>query len=92
MSDSYGIFVSMNMIFYLMVSFGFVIGIILMVAPEAFENLHKALQREYGLTVKLAPKFENTVFNAIDKAIVKHRKFTGVLLSITAFVLLIVYK
>jgi len=39
---------SANMLFYIMVSTGFVIGIILMVAPEAFETLNKALNQEYG--------------------------------------------
>ena len=92
MGDILGISVSANMFFYIMVSIGFFVGIILMVAPEAFDSLHKSLQREYGLKIRLVPKIENTSVDVIDRAIIKNRVMSGLIISVAAFVLLLLYK
>lgn len=92
MEDIWGIGLSANMFFYIMVSFGFVIGIMLMVSPESFESFHRSLQREYGLKVRLVPRIENTTIELIDKAIIKNRVMSGLVISVTAFILLLLYK
>jgi len=92
MGDTLGISVSANLFFYIMVSFGFFIGIILMVAPEAFDSLHKSLQREYGLKIRLIPRIENTSVDVIDRTIIKNRVMSGLAISVTAFILLLLYK
>ena len=92
MLESLGITLSINMFFYIMVSFGFVIGIVLMVSPEAFESLNWAMQKEYGLKIRLVPKIENTTMDFIDKTIVRNRVTAGLVITVMAFVLLIVYK
>ncbi len=92
MLESLGIILSANMVFYIMVSFGFVVGIILMVSPEAFESLNKALQKEYGFKTQLLPKLESTVFNVIDKTVLKNQMVAGIMISVTAFALLMIYR
>ena len=92
MYSSLGLDVSISMFFYIMVSIGFVIGIILMVAPEAYELLSKALNREYGLKHRFFRKIENDKFENLDRFATRHSVVIGMILSITTFILLIIYK
>jgi len=92
MEDMLGIGLSANMFFNIMVSFGFFIGIILMIAPEAFDSLNKSLQKEYGLKVRLVPRIEDATVDVIDKTIIKNRIMSGLIISVTAFALLLLYR
>ena len=80
------------MFFHIMISFAFFVGVVLMVSPEAFEALNRALQKEYGLKTRLLPKIENTTINIIDKAVIKNRVFAGLSISVVSFVLLLIHK
>jgi hypothetical protein len=80
-----------NLIFYFMISLGFFVGIVLMAAPEVYAPLNKALQKEYGLKTRLAPQIE-APNDIIDKVIQKNMVFAGVLISTSAFMLMIVFK
>ena len=92
MIEIFGLDVSSKVFFYIMVSFSFFVGIILMVSPEAFENLNHALRKEYGFKIKLVPFLENTFIDTVDKIIVKNRVIAGIIISVTAFALLIIFK
>ncbi len=83
---------SAQMFFYIMISFSFVIGIILTVAPEAFEKLNQALQKEYGIKKRILPKLEDTKFDVIDKILIRKRAVAGVIISVLSFILLLIYK
>ena len=80
-----------SMVFYIMISFGFFVGIILMVAPEVYHPLNKALQREYGLKIRLLPKIEESA-ETVDQVLSKHRIIAGMCISISAFMLMMIYK
>jgi len=80
-----------NMVFYIMISFGFFVGIILMVAPEVYHPLNKALQREYGLKIRLMPKIEESA-ETLDMVLNKHRVIAGMCISISAFMLMMIYR
>jgi len=75
-----------------MVSIGFVIGIILMVAPEAFEIFNKGLNREYGLKFRFFRKIEDEKFENLDRFATRHSVIIGMILSVVTFILLIIYK
>ncbi len=92
MYQKLGLDVSAEMFFYIMISFAFFIGIILTVAPDAFEALNRAFQREYGVRTRLLPKLEDTYIDVIDRAISKNRVLAGVIISVSAFILLLIYK
>lgn len=83
---------SINMIFYILVSFGFVIGVILMVAPGAYDTFNQALQKEYGLKMRFIPKVEDTKINTIDEICKKNAGIAGMIISFLSFVLLLTYK
>ena len=90
MLDVFGLDVSSQIFFRLMVSFAFFIGVVLLVSPEAFEALNKSFQNEAGLKIRIFPKLEDTTVNIVDKTIIKHRVFAGFLISLTAFFLLLI--
>ena len=92
MMDVLGLGVSSQMFFHIMVSFAFFVGIVLMISPEAFEALNRALQKEYGLKTRLIPKLENTSIDVIDKAVIKNRIIAGLIIAVCSFVLLLVSK
>ena len=83
---------SFNMIFYILVSFGFLVGIILMVAPNAYESLNEALQKEYGIKKRFIPKIEDTKFEVVDGIFKKNTVIAGMILSIVSFTILLIYK
>ena len=92
MLEVFGWDISGKLLFNLMLSFAFFVGIILMVSREAFSAFHKALQKEYGLKRKLAPKLEDPQFDIIDKILMKYRVMAGMLICITTFFLLLLYR
>lgn len=92
MNDNFGIRASINIIFYLVISFGFFTGIILMVSREAFDTLNKAVRKEYGLKTKILPKLEGETFDAVDKFVLKNSKLLGLIVTIACFLLLLFYK
>lgn len=92
MVDFFGLEISAKLFFHLMVSIAFVVGIILMVSPEAFETLNRALQKEYGLKTRIMPSLENTSIDVVDKAVIKSRVVSGMVISIISFILLLIFK
>ncbi len=90
-----GIFDAVQFIFYILVSFGFFVGIVLMVSPEAFDALNKALGREYGIKTRLVPRVELTAIHILDKFITKNRLHgmtIGFLISTFSFILILTYR
>ena len=83
---------SADMIFYMMVSIGFVIGIILMVAPEAFVTFNRALNREYGFKFRFFRKLEDDKNESLDRFATRHSVIIGMIISVITFALLIIYK
>jgi len=83
---------SANVIFYIMISLGFTIGIILMVAPEAFEKFNRALNQEYGFKFRFFTKIEDTKIENFDRFATKNSVIIGMVLSVITFVLLIIFK
>ncbi len=88
----YELFTATDTFFYIMISFSFFVGILLLVAPEAYEHFNRALQKEYGLKVRLVPQMEDRFFSFIDKTIIKYRLAAGMVISVSAFVLLLLYR
>jgi hypothetical protein len=83
---------SFNLMFYLLVSVGFVVGLILMVAPQAYDAFNIALQKEYGIKKRFIPKIEDAKNEALDAACKENRVIAGMLLCIVSFVLLLIFK
>lgn len=92
MSRILGLNESVNLVFYLLVSIGFVVGIILMVAPKAFESLNKSLQKEYGLKKRILPQLEDASIEVVDKMVKKNTVIYGMVISTISFILLLIYK
>ena len=92
MASLFGLNEPLNLIFYMLVSIGFVVGIILMVAPKAFTSLHKALQKEYGITKRILPQLENASIEVVDKTVKKNTVVYGMVISIVSFILLLIFK
>ncbi len=83
---------SSKMVFYILISFSFVIGIILMISPEGFDALNKSFQKEFGIRTRLVPKLEDTFIDVIDRAMIKNPVIAGLCISVTSFFLLLIYK
>ena len=84
-----------RLIFYFLVSFSFIMGIVLMVSPEAFDTLNKALSKEYGIKTRILPKIELTVIHVLDKVITKNRAhgiIAGFIISTISFLLILFNK
>ena len=92
MLDLLGLDVSAGMFFDIMITLSFLIGIILIVSPEAFDFLNRALQKEYGLKTRLFPRLEDTSIDLVDKTIIKNRTICGLILSIVSFILLLIFR
>lgn len=78
-----------------LVSFGFFSGIVLMVSPEAFDALNKALSREYGIKTRFIPKLELATIHVLDKIITKKRShgiIAGFVITVVSFILLLINK
>lgn len=86
---------AVELIFYILVSLGFFVGIVLMVSPEAFDELNKALSKEYGIKTRLLPRIELKAIHVLDKVITKNRMHgmvVGFIISVVAFVLILTYR
>ena len=83
---------SFHMLFYIMVSLGFATGIIIVVAPDAFEILNKALNKEYGLRFRFFKKIEDTKLGDLERLVARNSVLIGIILSVITFALLIIYK
>ncbi len=90
--DTEGIRISIDMVFYILVSFAFFSGILLMVSPEAFRLFDKSLRQEYGVKKRIIPYVENKTVYAFDEFLIKHGVISGMFLSISAFVLLLIFR
>jgi ABC-type phosphate transport system permease subunit len=76
----------------IMISFAFFVGIMLLVSQEAFDAFSRDLQKEYGVKKRFFPKIENSQYNFIDFVVLKYRFMAGIIISIAAFILLLLYK
>jgi len=83
---------SMQMIVYLMLSLAFFVGIMLVVSQEAFHHFNDALRKEYGIRQRFFRKLEDNEFHFVDWLILRYRLLAGILISVSAFVLLLIYK
>ena len=86
---------ALQLIFYFLVSFSFFMGIVLMVSPEAFDTLNKALSKEYGIKTRILPKIELTAIHVLDKIITKNRShgiIAGFIISAISFLLILLNK
>ena len=92
MTDLWGLGVSAKVFFHVMVSVAFIVGILLMVAPDVFQALNRILQKEYGMRKRVAPKLEETQIDVIERVALKNRVLTGVALAVISFVLLLILK
>jgi len=92
MLELLGVSESIEFVAYIMLSLAFFVGIMLTISQEAFEHFNAALQKEYGIRKKLMPKLENTKTNFVDWIVLKYRFFFGILITVAAFVLLLMYK
>ena len=92
MFELFGLDISAKVLVDLFLSFSFFVGIVLMVSREAFGAFHQALQKEYGLKRRLAPKIEDKRFDLVDKILMKYRVFAGMLICVTTFFLLLLYR
>jgi len=92
MLEMLGIIDAVEFFIYLMLAFAFFVGILLVVSEEAFSMFNKELQKEYGLKKRLFPKIEDSWYDFIDFLMLKYRFLSGLLISIIAFLLLLVYK
>ena len=92
MVDMFGLEISSQMFFHIMISFAFFVGIVLMVSPEAFDALNRSLKKEYGLKTRIIPMLENTSIDVVDKFVVRNRVIAGIIIAITSFILLLIYK
>ncbi|OGX08859.1 MAG: hypothetical protein A2Z88_09970 [Omnitrophica WOR_2 bacterium GWA2_47_8] len=77
---------------YIMISLAFFVGILLLVSQEAFNVFNDDLKKEYGVKKRLFPRIEDKWFDFVDFIILKHRFWAAILITVTAFILLLVYK
>ena len=92
MLEDIGVNDSLSMIVYIMISFSFFVGILLLVSQEAFQHFNSALEREYGIRYRISPKLENNQNKFLDWVILKYRLISGVLIVTASFFLLLIYK
>ena len=60
-------------------------------SSQVKENI-RALQKEYGLKRRLAPKLEDAHINFIDRVLMKYRVLAGMTICLASFFLLLLYK
>ena len=87
-----GFFESAEFFFYIMTSFAFFVGIMLIVSYKSFETFNTSLQKEYGLKKRIAPKIENTSGIFIDWIVSRYPLISGIFISVVSFILLLVFK
>jgi hypothetical protein len=95
MFESHELVLIINLVLRFLLSFGFFVGIMLMISPEAFDALNRALSKEYGIKTRLIPKLELTAIHILDKIITKNRAhgiISGLVIVTVSFVLLLIYK
>ncbi len=92
MLEVLGLDISAKFLVFLMLSFSFFVGIILLVSSDAFRSFNQALQKEYGLKRRIAPQLEDARVDFVDRVLIKYRLMAGLLICIAAFFLLLLYK
>ncbi len=92
MWELYGLDESAKIFTYILLSFAFFVGIMLIVSQEAFVTFNRALSREIGLKKRLIPKLEDKQYQFIDFLILKYPMIAGLLISVSSFMLLLMYK
>ena len=92
MFEILGIEASIKMIIYLMLSFSFFVGIMLIISQEAFQHFNEALQKEYGIKTRILPNVEDKRVHLVDKLVLKYRIWAGIVITIAAFILLMIFK
>lgn len=85
----------LRLLMHIFLSLSFAIGVVLIISPEAFDMLSKALSKEYGLRTRFLPKFELKIIHLLDKAITTNRAYgiiAGAVIAIISFVLLLINR
>ena len=81
-----------KLVIYFMLSLAFFVGILLLVSQEAFNIFNDDLKKEYGIKKRLFPKIEDQWFNLVDFVVLKYRFWAAILITVAAFILLLLYK
>lgn len=76
----------------ILLSLAFFVGIMLIVSQEAFILFNKALSKEMGIRKRYLPRLENKNYPYIDLLILKYPLIAGLVIAVTAFILLLVYR
>ena len=87
-----GILAAGDFLWDLMLSLSFFIGIFLIVSREAVECLNKDFQRELGWRKYVITQLEGKKFMFIDAFVLKYPVWIGLLISVTAFMLLLSHR
>lgn len=93
MFTAFDLIVFLQLVVRVFVSLSFAIGVILVISPEAFDMLSKALSKEYGLKTRFIPKVELKIIHLLDKIIARHRIYgilAGAVIAILSLILLAV--
>ena len=88
MLDMMGIIDAAQFFIFMMLSFAFFVGILLLVSHEAFSMFNKDLQKEYGVKKRFFPKIEDSWYGFVDFLLLKYRFVSGLFIAIIAFILL----
>lgn len=83
---------SSNMFFYVLVSLGFVTGLLLLISPKGFDLFNNALNQEYGITQRLFPGIEDKRFEQLENFGRRNSTLIGVIFCVTSFVLLLIFR
>ncbi len=92
MWEEFGVFEAGWVLWDLMISFTFFIGIFLIISREAVECLNRDFQKELGWRKYIIPQLEGKKFLFIDAFILKYPVWIGLTISIISFVLLLIRK
>ena len=92
MLEMMGVDDSTKLIIFIMLSFSFFVGILVAVSREAYLFFNKALQKKYGIRRTFITFIEDTHYDIVDRFVLKYRVVAGLIISISAFLLLLIYK
>ncbi|MFP4473600.1 MAG: hypothetical protein ACLFPX_07040 [Candidatus Omnitrophota bacterium] len=83
---------SWQLIVEIMLCMTFFIGIMLVVSAESVTILNRDFQKEIGFRKRFFPKLEDAKESPIDRAILQRPFWFGILIAVTSFLLLLLYR
>jgi len=90
--EQWGLIDAGRFLWNLMLALAFFIGIFLIVSREAVECLNRDCQREFGWRKYVLYELEGRRFGFIDAFVLKYPIWVGLVISVTAFILLLVNR